>query len=174
MAVTLHQLLALLPRAGHALGRLEIQRSFSRWSNALHVVQAPGHPVYDAHDAALELARTNVLPAGGGALLPSLVDQVAGLPIAPTATDTGLDTAAFGSVRYLWRNTTGVAPATLSFRVWVHAGLTLGWVRLGDNALVPPNVEQRLDTVGYRRIYFEVTAAAGGTLNSTIYVGGEA
>lgn len=97
-----------------------------------------------------------------------------------TVSTQGVNTEAFGAARLFWRANgvdggggAPVAPTTMDISVWALNG-PLGWVRIATIAALGPGIEVRVPEVGYRRIFFEITAAAGaGPEEAILFVGGE-
>ena len=160
---TTAELLRFLRREAQAVIRNELQRSFSRFSNALHVVSGTGFPAYTHADAYRDNDdRTPVLSA-----------ELAAANAAPSAETDGLDASPFGAVRLHWRNAVGGTRTTIDLDV--YALTRLGWVKLDgeSRAGLGEAVEVRIASAGYRRLYVRATAIAGVAGNVTIYLGGE-
>lgn len=160
---TVAEILHALWREAQSVARNELSRSFSRFSNALHVVTGTGFPAYTHGDAYRNGdSRTPILPF--------VLDAANAVPSGDAA---GLDAAGFGAVRLHWRNTNGGTRTSVDFDVWAFT--RLGWVLLvGESrtALAEAN-EVRIASAGYRKLYVRATALTGGAGEVTFYLGGE-
>lgn len=164
-------ILRSLGRLGLRLDVAAVQRSFSRTSNALHVVSGPAMPVYANIEGARGIPYNDVEPLLSRASAAADAAPADPLDINDAVKDLAHETRHFGRARLFWRNTAGGTRTSVNVTVW--AKTALGWVKTSDAVVaLAENTEWVMANVAYRDVYLETTLT-GGAGEVTVYVGGE-